>query len=113
VSVAPDAMIQQVKCDHGGELAFSKHRFQLPHRHRIALSVIECKVADMKRLAFKQRDIMGDTYLEHDASTIKKILDGPCYVAARMFILETVEPNERCFECEASTGLVGGDPVRS
>jgi len=56
---------------------------------------------------------MGDTYLEHDASAIKKILDGPCYVAARMFVLKTVEPNECCFECEASAGLVGGDPVQS
>jgi len=54
---------------------------------------------------------MGDTYLEHDASAIKKILDGPCYVAARMFVLKTVEPDERCFECEASAGLVGGNPV--
>jgi hypothetical protein len=113
VSIAPDAMIQRVECDHGGELVFSKHGFQLPHRHCIALSVIKCKVADLKRLAFERRDIMGDTYLECDASAIKKILDGPCYVAARMFVLEMVEPNECCFECEASTGLVGGDPVRS
>jgi hypothetical protein len=113
VGIAPDAMIQWVEADHGGELAFSKHRLQLPHRHRIALSVIECKVADLKRLAFEERDIIGDTYLARDASAIKKILDGPCYVAARMFVLETVESNERCFERETSTELVGGDPVRS
>jgi len=54
---------------------------------------------------------MGDTYLERDASAIKKILDGPCYIVARMFVLKMVEPDEHCFECEASTGLVGGDPV--
>ena len=113
VGVAPDVMIQWVEADHGGELAFSEHRLQLPHCHRIALSVIECKVADLKRLAFEERDIIGDTYLARDASTIKKILDGPCYVVARMFILEMVEPDECCFECEVSTGLVGGDPVRS
>jgi hypothetical protein len=111
VGVAPDAMIQWVEADHGGELAFSKHRLQLLHRHRIALSVIECKVADLKRLAFEERDIIGDTYLACDASMIKKILDGPCNVAARMFVLETVESNERCFERETSTDLVGGDPV--
>jgi hypothetical protein len=48
------------------------------------------------------------TYLECNASTIKKIWDGhgPCYVAARMFVLETVESNEHCFEHKASTKLV-------
>jgi hypothetical protein len=74
------AMIQWVEYDHGGKLMFSEHRFQLPHCHCIALSVIECKVANLKRLAFRQRDIMGHTYIKCDASTIKKILDGPCYV---------------------------------
>ena len=113
VSIALDAMIQWVEVDHSGKLAFSKHRFQLLHCHCIALSIIKCKVADLKGLAFKQRDIMGDTYLEHDTSVIKKILDGHCYVAARMIVLKTVEPDERCFECKASAGLVGGDPVQS
>jgi len=111
VSILLDAMIQWVKVDHGGELMFSEHRFQLLHHHHIALSAIECKVANLKRLVFEQRNIMGDTYLEHDACTIKKILDGPCYVVARMFVLKMVEPDGRCFECEASTGLDGRDPV--
>jgi len=111
VSIALDTMIQWVEVDHSGKLAFSEDRFQLPHRHRIALSIIKCKVADLKGLAFEQRDIMGDTYLECDASMIKKILDGPCYVVARMFVLKMVEPNEHCFECEVSAGLVGGNPV--
>jgi len=111
VSISPDAMIQWVEVDHGGKLVFSKHRFQLPHCHCIALSTIKCKVANLKRLVFEQRNIMGDTYLEHDACAIKKILDGPCYVVARMFVLKMVEPDGRCFECEASTGLDGRDPV--
>ena len=53
VSIVMDTMIQWVEVDHSGKLAFSKHRFQLPHHHHIALSVIECKVADLKGLAFK------------------------------------------------------------
>ena len=111
VSISSDAMIQWVEVDHGSELAFSKHRFQLLYCHHIALSAIECKVANLKRLVFEQRNIMEDTYLEHDACMIKKILDGPCYVAARMFVLKIVEPDGCCFECEASTGLDGRDPV--
>jgi len=113
VSISPDVMIQWVEVDHSGKLAFSKHRFQLPHCHRITLSTIKCKVANLKRLVFERRNIMGDTYLEHDTCAIKKILDGPCYVVARMFVLKMVEPNGCCFECEASTGLDGGDPVQS
>jgi len=53
VSIALDAMIQWVEVDYSGKLAFSEHRFQLLHRHRIALSVIKCKVADLKGLAFE------------------------------------------------------------
>jgi hypothetical protein len=30
---------------------------------------------------------------------------------ARMFVLKTVEPDERCFECKVSTGPVDGDPL--
>jgi hypothetical protein len=48
-------------------------------------------------------NIARTTYLECNIGPIKYIQDGLCYVQACVFLLETVEANERALEQKAAT----------
>jgi hypothetical protein len=70
--VTSDALIQVIEVDRNGCLAFREQRLQFSHSHRIVLGVVECEVADLKKiLRCEQIDIARKPYLECDIGPIK------------------------------------------
>lgn len=59
VCVTPDTMVQVVKIDRNVCFTFREQRLQLSHSHRIVLGIVECKVADLKKVKGHTRMIYG------------------------------------------------------
>ncbi len=49
VRITSDTMIQMIKVDNNGRLAFAEPKLQLSHSNCIILSVVEREVADLKK----------------------------------------------------------------